>query len=419
MPARRSLVVLLLCAAAGWAGPAEVRTLKQETITGELVRVTSKEIVVKAASGEVTTPIDEVLTLTFGQQAGALPSNVPWVDVELTDGTQLHCAKFSVKKEKDKETSVVSVTLLSGQEVKFPLSSLSTMLANADQEKNRKAWADVLDKTSRTHDLAAKTTGAGPNAFEGLIGEADETGETIQFTLESGTSGKLALSSLYGLAFRRKANPDAAVVQCRLQDTFHNLVMVSGADSTANGFTVTTPSGAKIDYTPALIVKMDYSHLKKDYLSDLTPSTVEQRFRLVAGEYGVDQYHTWRWRADRNLDDRPLELNNIPYEKGLALHSHTELTYDLEGNYREFDAMIGIEQESVDRPVVVRILADDVEVWNRTFVHGDKEKSLPQKAQLNIKDVKKLRIVVSAPTSEKFPNDVGLKAVLADAYVSK
>ena len=50
----------------------------------------------------------------------------------------------------------MSVTLLSGQKVTFPLSSLSSMLANAQQEKNRKAWAEVLDKTSRNHDVAAK-----------------------------------------------------------------------------------------------------------------------------------------------------------------------------------------------------------------------------------------------------------------------
>ena len=46
MPVRRTLLVLLLCASAGWA--AELKTLKQETITGDLVGISAKEIVLKA-----------------------------------------------------------------------------------------------------------------------------------------------------------------------------------------------------------------------------------------------------------------------------------------------------------------------------------------------------------------------------------
>ncbi len=420
MPVRRTLLVLLLCAsAAGAAETAQVRTLKGETVSGDLTSISSKEIVVKTASGDVTTPIDQVLNLTFGRQPGALPAGLPWVDVALTDGTELHCAKFSVKKAKDKDSSTVSVTLLSGQEASFPLASLSSMLANAQEEKNRKAWADVMDKTSRNHDVVAKVTAAGPNAVEGLIGDPDEAGETIEFTLESGAKGKFALTNVFGMSFSRKVDPELSHVQCRLTDAYHDLVMVSGADNTPTGFTVTTPSGAKIEYTPALVVKMDYSHLKKDYLSDLTPSSADHRFRLVAGEYNEKQHPEWRWRADRDLNDRPLELNNTPYEKGLALHSRTELVYDLDGNYREFHAVVGIDREGADRPVVVQIEADGIELGKYVFVHGDKEKSMPLPVTKNVKDVKKLRIVVSGLDTDKYPNDVGLKAILADAYVSK
>ena len=39
---------------------------------------------------------------------------------------------------------------------------------------------------------------------------------------------------------------------------------------------MTTPAGAKIEYTPALVVKMDYSHGKRDYLSDMTPIKVDE-----------------------------------------------------------------------------------------------------------------------------------------------
>jgi len=384
-----------------------LKNLKQETITGDLVGVTDKEIVLNTATGKVTTPLDQVLLLTFGQQPGAMP-NVPWVDVELTDGTELHCAKFSVVK------SEVSVTLLAGQTVKFPLSALSSMLANAHLEKNRKEWADILEKTSRSRDVLAKVKDDVPNAAEGLIGDAGETGETIHFTLPSGKEGDFALAGVYGMAFSRKPDANAAPVQCRLMDTHHNVVMVSGAEITPNGFTVTTPAGAKIDYAPALVVKMDYSHGKRDYLSDMTPSKVEEK--VMAAENAESG---WRFRRDRSLFDGPLELNNTPYEKGLALHAHADLEYDLKGDYHEFHCLIGLDREGhFGRTVMVRIEGDGAELAKYTFTRGDKEKSAPVVVTRNIKDVKKLRVIVTHLDVDK-DNDIGLNAVLADAYVSK
>ena len=60
MPVRRTLLALLLCTSAGWA--AELRTLKQETITGDLVGISDKEIVIARGADKVTTPIDQALT---------------------------------------------------------------------------------------------------------------------------------------------------------------------------------------------------------------------------------------------------------------------------------------------------------------------------------------------------------------------
>jgi hypothetical protein len=415
MPVRRTLLALLLCASAGWA--AELKTLKQETFTGDLVGISDKEVVIHTANGDVKTPIDQVLTLTFGAQPGAMP-NVPWVDVELTDGTELHCAKFSVVK-KD-----VTVTMLAGQTVKFPLASLGSMLGNAHLEKTRKDWADVVEKTSRSKDVLARIatikddkTGMEqqvPNAAEGLIGEASEDGSTIRFTLASGKEGDIPFTTIYGMIFSRKPDPSAAPVICRLTDTHRNLVMVSSAEGTPTGFTVTTPAGAKIEYTPTLVLSMDYSRGKRDYLSAMTPTKVEEK--VAAAANAESDLH---FRTDRSLYDGPLELNNTTYDKGLALHAHSELVYDLNGAYREFHAVVGLDREGqFGRTVLVRIEADGVEVAKLTFTRGDKDKSAPVVVTRNIKDAKKLHVIVTHLDVDK-DNDIGLNAVLADAYVSK
>jgi hypothetical protein len=187
--------------------------------------------------------------------------------------------------------------------------------------------------------------------------------------------------------------------------------MVSGAETTPTGFTVTTPAGAKIEYTPALVVKMDYSHGKRDYLSDMTPTKVDERCN-GAGE-------AIHYRRDLNLDDKPLHVNNTAYEKGLAVHAHTELVYDLNGDYREFRAIVGIDDDvkGVGRPVLVVIEADGQKLAEVTIQRGVKDKAGPIPLVRNVKDVKKLRIVVTHDPAEFL--DLGLHVDLADAYVSK
>ena len=156
---------------------------------------------------------------------------------------------------------------------------------------------------------------------------------------------------------------------------------------------------------------MDYSHGKRDYLSDMTPTKVDERCNGAA-----EAVH---YRRDLNLDDKPLHVNNTAYEKGLALHATTVLEYDLNGDYREFRAVVGIDDDvkGVGRPVLVTVEADGQKLAEVTLQRGVKDKSGPVPLVRNVKDVKKLRIVVTHDPAEFL--DLGLHVDLADAYVSK
>ena len=47
-------------------------------------------------------------------------------------------------------------------------------------------------------------------------------------------------------------------------------------------------------------------------------------------------------RKDVNLDGDPIVLDR-EYKKGLSLHAHTELEYDLKGKYRKFSCVLGVD----------------------------------------------------------------------------
>src|SRR5262249_13968651 len=95
MPRRSSLLALVL--AASFAPAADLRTLKGDAYNGTLVSVNDKEVVFTKAGGtdRVTVPVDQILNIELGAQV-KIPAN-GYIDVELVDGSILHCSNVTFK----------------------------------------------------------------------------------------------------------------------------------------------------------------------------------------------------------------------------------------------------------------------------------------------------------------------------------
>src|SRR4051812_27652642 len=93
MPMRTTLLALLFCATALPA--AELKTLKGEVVKGDVVSVSPKEVVIKTEGGDKTYGIKEIASVDFAPKAPALPA--AFHDVELVDGTLLHCTDLQFK----------------------------------------------------------------------------------------------------------------------------------------------------------------------------------------------------------------------------------------------------------------------------------------------------------------------------------
>jgi NPCBM/NEW2 domain len=400
----RGLLVALLLTAAPASG-AELRTLKGESIAGEIVSITDKEIVVLRGGERVSTPLTQVLQIDY-LPAGTLPAE-PFIDVELTDGSLLHCASYSIKGKE------IELSLAAGPKVHLPLSAVDNILTDANVEKDRKEWSDRLAdrkaKKKRRDVLAVRKQGV-LNALEGTLGDGDDKGETISFAIGSGKTRAVPLAGVAGMIFERGVNPGAAPVVCKVTDTSRDRIEASDVASSAIGLVVTTPCGAKFELAPALVVRLDYSGGKLTWLSDLQPTEVVERY--------IDS-NTFHYKRDHNIDDGPIRLDSITYARGLSLHATTELEYDLKGDYREFKTVAGIDDQlsgGQSGSTVLRIEGDGKLLQELTFDPRDKVRH--REIALNIKDVQKLRIRV-APGGEGLRLYFGLHLDLADAKVSK
>ncbi|HWG44603.1 MAG TPA: NPCBM/NEW2 domain-containing protein [Gemmataceae bacterium] len=403
MRVRAALLALFLCTSISWG--AKLQTLKGDVLEGNIESITDKEIVLSQGAKRVTTPLAQVLKIDFTPAPVKLPEK--YADVELTDGSLLHCQEWSIKAKQ------VELKTLAGQEIKLPLSALANLLIHAGDEKYRKDWKERLAKKRRRDVIAILDEGT-VNPVEGTLGLADENGKTIEFQLTSGKKRAIPLSNpnLHGFIFQRELDPQAPPVLCKLTDNHQDFIMASAVARTPTGLSVTTPAGARIEVALDLVARLDYTLDKLAYLSRLEPVKVVQTSNFDF----IDTY-----RRDKNLDNGPLRLYDESYALGLALHAHTELEYDLKGDYREFHALAGIDQAvgGVGGPVVLVIEGvidgQAKELYKKTFTRKDSRVKSEGVVNLNIKDVQKLRIIVRS--GDMFDN--GKHLDLVNAKVQK
>jgi hypothetical protein len=406
MPVRAALLGLLLASLS--VRGAEVSTIKGETLKGDVLSLTDKQVVLNQDGTRITKPMDEVLKIDF-RAVGAPPAGTTYAAVELTDGTVLACRQWLIKGKQ------AELTLLAGPTVKVPLGVLASVLNNAQLEKNRKDWKDrVRSKRGREVVVVLNKEGT-PQNIDCTLGEGDATGESISFAITIGTETEertRKLASLHGLIFKNKLPPKAAPVVCKVLDTHQDVVMVSKFTLKDASVVTQTPAGAKLTLGLEAVAQLDFSKGKLEYLSDLDPETAVISSN-AEDEDKPQQQHIYK-DVSMSKDRLPLTLGGVIYKKGLALRPHTELVYDLKGDFREFSAVVGLDDNvGATGTTLLVVEADGKELTALKFTAGAKVKH--RQVTLNVKDVQKLKVVVKS--GELL--DLGKHLDLADAKVSK
>ncbi len=390
MPFVRTLAVFLVLSSALLAD--ELRTLGGKVIVGKVTKVSDKDITLKTDKEEVKTPLDQVLAIDF--QAVKNLAGDKYSDVRLLDDTVLHCGKIAIKG-KD-----VTLTLLSGADIKLPLQFLVSVVHQAQDPALKKKWADVSGNRIKRDRIVILKDGE-LNALEGTIGEVDAEGKTIVFKREGGDKPlTIQLDRLHGMIFYRleaaQGNP-----LCRAIDQQGNVLTAVKIGFDGKAYTLTTSFGAKITLAADALAKLDFNMGKLTYLSDMEPAKVVEK----SGAGLVTHY-----RKDVNLDGEPIILER-QHAKGLSLHAYTQLEYNLAGKYKEFKAILGVDQRvGSESQAQVSITCDGEERFKGVITAKE-----TRPLAFSVKDITTLRITVS---SRNFL-DLHDHVTLADARVSQ
>jgi NPCBM/NEW2 domain len=398
MPLFRTLLALLACTSLLHA--ADLRTLSGKTVSGSVVAISDKDIKIRTDNDVVTTPLHEVLALDL-QGVRPAGASVRRTEVRLIDDSVLSCNDVAFKGNE------VKLKLLGGQECTVPLASLISLFRDAQDPQLHKEW-DKITSSRAKRDRAVLLRGGELNEVEGTFGDVDPAGKKIQFRVESGNIIGVSLDNLRGLIFYRTTAAAESPV-CTVFDTDGNLLAATAVGFNGGKYTITTPAGARIVYEPQALARLDYNRGKLTYLSDLDPA------RMVEHLYAEPLAH---YRRDANLDGQPIFLAGRQHAKGLSLHSHTELEYNLGGKYKEFKAILGVDSRAeAESQSLVRALVTVECDGEKRFSKVISARSVEPIA-LNIRDVGRLRLIVQSADSANVLNSYDYVA-FAEARVSQ
>jgi hypothetical protein len=184
----------------------------------------------------------------------------------------------------------------------------------------------------------------------------------------------------------------------QLPDRICQLIDVSGSRWSVQSLTLadgkielTSPAGAKLTVPVERLGKLDFSSGNTVWLSDLEPEFVQRRPYVASRLPQPSLERLFQPRRDLGMTGKPLMLDGVTYKKGIAMISRTEMVFRLTEDFRNFHAMVGIDDAVRDGGNVELVISGDDRVLLSQTVTG-RDKAFP--VDLDITGVRRLKILV-------------------------
>ena len=396
-------LALLVLLTVTQAPAVEVQTLSERQLQGTLESLNANSVIVKTGSGPETVPVTDILQIRSASPASA-PAIEPIV-VRLVDDSQLKVRTFL------SSGTVVTVTHPQLGELQVPVTSISSVRFAAADSKVETEWNQLIERAPKK-DMIAIRKGDVLDHLDGVVGTMNDA--TLQFQLD-GDELAVKREKVFGLIYsKRESSARKAVAQIEL--TSGDRLSAKQIEWNGTKWLVRLVTGLELQVAPESLKVIDYSISKFTYLSDLEPRGMKHTpYFPYFGE--VSDFQVFGYRRDKDFEGNRISLGHKTYAKGLAIHSKTTLKYRLGGDYRRFQAVMGIGDEINRGNVDVTVKADEKVVFNEPVKVGENgqqgtRRPSPQILDFDVTGVVELEIVVDYG-SDKI--DIGDRLYLANA----
>ena len=385
-----------LCVAAATlsaATAAEATTLAGRAVSGAIVAIDATAVTIQEPGVPTPTRLaSKELAVVEIRKPPAPPREAKFDELELTDGSVLRLTKLLVRGKRVEPSLLTHAEPLTAPVVEVPLATVFSYARGAEDAKSRDDWRKLLAARGK-RDLFVVRAADGLNPLAGTAVEGNEAGDALVFEREDGQRVNLKLSrATGGVVLNQPPRDQLPPTLCRLSDAFGNSLVATRIDFAGGSVTVTTVSGAKVTYAEwNAVTRLDFRQGNLTYLGDLDAATdyAPPEKDGVLGERFAYQRKLTR---DRSLDGGDLTLDGKKYPRGVSLPPDAVVGYKLDGGYREFRAVVGI-QDGANREswtLRLRVEVGGRAVYDEVVKKADKAREIV----LNVKDAKELRVVV-------------------------
>lgn len=390
---RRSLIALVAFPLlVGSLTADELRTLDGKTVIGSLQSIDDVQLTVETKDGPASTPLAQALAVDLSPVKG-IADGVKYHQLRLIDDSEFSCRDVRFGGES------VDVTLVSGHTLKLPISAVAWFVRGAENGVLRKKFEAVANQKVRRDRIVILRDGE-LNPLEGTLGDIDAAAQTIPFKRDGADAIPIPLERLHGLVFYRTEGASETPI-CKVIDREGNVFTASKLAYQDKSWKLATSFGTSVTLPEGAVARLDFNMGKLTYLSDLDPSRVIERSGIG---------FVMKYRKNANLDGEPIFIDRR-YARGLSMHAHTELEFDLAGKFKSLKGTLGIDiRTGADSEPLVTIYCDGEKRFSETITP-----KAPRPIHIDVQDVRTLRIVVSSRNELDLHDHVSF----ADARVSQ
>jgi hypothetical protein len=223
-----------------------------------------------------------------------------------------------------------------GKEMSLPLGQLAVYWReNLSGASGTEIERRRLAAATRVRDALLLQNG---DTIEGSLNSIDATNAEIEVNrkpvrVELSRIGAVALNT----ELADRSRPRGAYARVALSGpggaagTRLTLVKATSDGTTLTG---TAAAGTTLNVPLVHVAALDLFQGRAVYLSDLKPARAEAEPYLNV---------TWPTIADGNAAGQELRLSSGVFDKGLGMHARSTVTYRLDGSYRRFEAVVGLD----------------------------------------------------------------------------
>jgi hypothetical protein len=365
---------------------------------GELRTWEDDHVTLITSQGEERFATDGLLSLRWATEQSSTSTRPPLI--ELADGTILPVKQFKVAGSR--ATVELAPTSSAGRrELSFPVRLVNVVQLQPLEGPVAEQWQEIRDQDLASDLLVVlKRRGKSVDYADGVLG--DITTDKIEFSLD-GESMPVDRAKVAGLIYYRADDQAPVDTRCTLYGQGGLRANAAHVQLSDQLVQITTTEGVEFDWPLDEIYFADFSAGKIAYLSDLeqvtarwTPLVSLPAEASLAAEYGQPRRDQSAYAGPLTLvvreDDSSTSTGRIQsFNRGLAIRSHTEMTFRLPSGFRKFVALAGIEPAtSSTGNVKLRIYGDERLLYEEE-VAGDRP---PLSIELEIANVKRLKLEV-------------------------